>query len=66
MPEQVTHDQLLRRLDDMRDRRVWGRLVLHIQEGVVVRLTREENERADDRGEHYMGRLRKEEDTWDS
>ena len=46
--EQVTNDQLLHRLDDMRDRRVWGRLVVHIQDGVVVRLTREESERADD------------------
>ncbi len=64
--EQVTNDQLLRRLVDMRDRCVWGRLVLHIQDGVIVRLTREESERADDRGEHYMGRLRKEEETWGS
>ena len=63
--EQVTNDQLIRRLDDMRDRCVWGRLVLHIQDGVIVRLTREESERADDR-EHYIGRLRKEEETWDS
>ena len=64
--EQVTNAQLLHRLDDMRDRCVWGRLVLHIQDGVIVRLTREENERADDREEHYIGRLRKEEETWDS
>ena len=52
--EQVTNDQLLRRLDDMRDRCVWGRLVVHIQDGVVVRLTREENERANDRGERWQ------------
>ena len=58
--EQVTKDQLLRRLDDMRDRCVWGRLVLHIQEGVIVRLTREESERADE------GERLRQEDTWDS
>ena len=45
---QYTLEQLSQRIDDMRTRRVWGRFIVHFQDGVIVRLTREENERAGD------------------
>ena len=45
---QYTLEQLSQRIDDMRTRRVWGRFIVHFQDGAIVRLVREESERVGD------------------
>ncbi len=37
-------EQVARPIEDMRERRVWGRLIVQMQDGVIVRLVREESE----------------------
>ena len=41
---QYTLEQVARRIEDMRERHVWGRLIVQLQDGVIVRLVREESE----------------------
>ena len=41
---QYTVEQVAQRLDDMRKRRVWGKLVVQLQDGMMVRMTREESD----------------------
>ena len=41
---QYTLEDVARRIKDMKERRVWGRLIVQFRDGSIVKLIREESE----------------------